>query len=141
MILMLIFQKKKNEGNEEILIYLFDFLNSESSEINYVLIGYFNKIVYNILQNSSKELLNFLFNKHNELFDGLLKHLNRRAIGQLIKHFLIYNEDDVINLNEKRNILTEKIIEELNQTNEEEKYFCICETLIDCLSNQNFFIL
>ena len=131
--------EKKNEGNEEILIYLFDFLNSESSEINYVLIGYFNKIVYNILQNSSKELLNFLFNKHNELFDGLLKHLNRRAIGQLIKHFLIYNEDDVINLNEKRNILTEKIIEELNQTNEEEKYFCICETLIDCLSNQNFF--
>jgi hypothetical protein len=133
--------KIEESENDDLLNYLFNFLNSESNDMNYVLIGYFNKIINHLLQNKSTELLNYIFNLHQEIFEGLIKHLNRRAIGETIKNILIYNEDNVNDLNLQRKKLIISIIQELNENQDEEKCFCICETIINCISNKEFFVL
>ncbi len=137
-------EESKNEEseNDDLLNYLFNFLNSESNDMNYVLIGYFNKIINHLLQNKSSELLNYIFILHHEtIFEGLIKHLNRRAIGETIKSILTYNEDNVTDLNLQRKKLIIYIIQELNENQDEEKCFCICETIINCISNKEFFVL
>ena len=131
---------KNDEQKEKILIYLLNFLKSESTNDNYVLVGYFYKIIQHLLINKSTELLNCIFIKYNDItFDGFCKHLNRKAIGECIKNLLVYNEDEVINLNEKRKILVEKIFNTLKETNDEEKCYAICDTIINCISKKNFF--
>ena len=130
----------KDEPKEKILIYLLNFLKSESTNDNYVLVGYFYKIIQHLLLNKSKELLNCIFNKFNDItFDGFCKHLNRKAIGECIKNLLIYNEDEVPNLNENRKILVEKIFNELKETKEEDKCFAISDTIINCIVKKYFF--
>lgn len=130
----------KDEPKEKILIYLLNFLKSESTNDNYVLVGYFYKIIQHLLLNKSKELLNCIFNKFNDItFDGFCRHLNRKAIGECIKNLLIYNEDEVPNLNENRKILVEKIFNELKETKEEDKCFAICDTIINCIVKKYFF--
>ncbi len=130
----------KDEQKEKILIYLLNFLKTESSNDNYVLVGYFYKIIQHLLINKSSELLNCIFNKYSDItFEGFCKHLNRKAIGECIKNLLVFNEDDISNLNEKRKMLVEKIFNELKETTEEEKCYAICDTIINCIVKKNFF--
>ena len=134
-------EEKVNEEKEDLLGYFFHFLDSESTDVNYVLVGYFNKIINHLLQNKSKELLKYVFIEHNVIFDKLCKHLNRRAIGETIKSLLTYVEENISELKEKKILLLKKMIEELNNTDDEEKYYCICETLINCINKKEFLTL
>ena len=52
--------------------------------------------------------------------------------------------DDSINdedIKKKKIFFFEKILQDLNESKEEDKYFCVCETLNNCFSKKEFFIL
>jgi len=144
--------KKAEEKKEEeikkkystLLDYYFDFLNDNPTNEDFVLVGYFNKILNHILINRSTQILSYIYNENwDEIMKGLIKHLNRRSIGECIKMILTYN-DDIINTEEmkkKKLIFFEKILQDLNDSTDEEKYFCVCDTLNNCFTNKDFFFL
>ena len=143
---------KNNEQNKNFAIiyenidYLLGFLKeSNKTKENYVLVGYFCKILTNLINIHSIKIVQYLFNypKKDE-FDilGLLvKNMNRKSICNIIQQLLLFDEDYSSNLEEKKITLLEKIFKELNETNEKEKYECICDSLSIIMSNKFFFDL
>ena len=122
------------------LDYFFQFLNTESSEDNYVLIGYFTKIFNHLIQSKGQIIISYIFNSHPEYLTGLINHLNRRGIGDCIKNILLFNEE-IKDLEKLKISFCEKIIKELNNSNKEDKYIWITDTLINTFENKDFFNL
>ncbi len=138
-----------NEKNEEnkinLLDYFFDFLQSESTVDNYVLIGYFNKILNHFLQNRTHQILTYIYSENGtKIIDGLIKHLNRKLIGECLKSLLTFNDDeikDVEEINKKKTEFIEKILQDLNETKDNDKFYYICDALTSCFSKKDFFFM
>ena len=122
------------------LDYFFQFLNTESSEDNYVLIGYFTKIFNHLIQAKGQIIMSYMFNYHPEYLTGLINHLNRRGIGECVKNILLFNQD-IQDLDSLKISFCQKIINELNNTNNDDKFNWITDTLINSISNKDFFNL
>lgn len=124
------------------LDHFFEFLEIPPNESNYVLIGYFNKILCSLIDKRGDIIINYLFDLKTEILDSLIKHLNRRLIGESICRILSYSNDSSLpSLNEKKLQLLEKIIQELNETNDDDSYEFICNSLINAISNRQLFQL
>ena len=126
--------------------YLLKFLNeSEETKSNYVLVGYFYKILNHLINSQSTTLIQYLFDypKKNE-FDVLgliIKNMKRKSMGELVNKLLLFQDSSYIeDFLPKKFELLEKILEELKETNEEDKFECICSTLESVFYNKNFFI-
>ena len=126
--------------------YLLKFLNeSEETKSNYVLVGYFYKILNHLINSQSTTLIQYLFDypKKNE-FDVLgliIKNMKRKSMGELVNKLLLFQDSSYIeDFIPKKFELLEKILGELKETNEEDKYECICSTLESVFYNKNFFI-
>ena len=126
--------------------YLLKFLDEpEETKSNYVLVGYFYKILNHLINSQSTTLIQYLFDypKKNE-FDVLgliIKNMKRKSMGELVNKLLLFQDTSYIeDFLPKKFELLEKILEELKETNEEDKFECICSTLESVFYNKNFFI-
>ena len=136
-------QIEEQKEKINLLDYFFKFLENESTNENYVLIGYFNKILNHFLQKRGHQILTYIYGeKGNKIFEGLIKHLNRKLIGECLKSILTYNDDEIKDnkdINNKKKEFLEKILQDLNESEDEDKYYCICDTLKNCFSKKDFF--
>ena len=144
-------EKEDDEQPKEVTIiydnvdYLLGFLNeSEETKSNYVLVGYFYKILNHLLNSQSTKIVQYLFDypKKNE-FDVLgliIKNMKRKSMGELVNKLLLFQEEGGEDFLPKKLELLEKVLEELKETKEEDKYECICATLESTFYNKSFFI-
>ena len=146
-------QEKDDEEQQqkEIIIiydnidYLLGFLKeSEETKTNYVLVGYFYKILNHLFNSQQSKIVQYLFDypKKNE-FDVLglmVKNMRRKSMGEIINKLLLFQDDSGDEFLSKKLELLEKVLEELKETDEEDKYECICSTLESTFYNKGFFI-
>ena len=157
-------QESQNEGKMiyENIDYLLGFLKeSEETRQNYVLDGYFHRILSNLISMDQKgKLIKYLLNyPKKEEFDVLnlfVKNMRRKSKNMLniIQKLLLYKEEpNNINIyhpsinqlkNGNKNIKEQKtnllklILNELDNTNEQEKYECICDSLCGLMTKTQF---
>ena len=140
-------QKEETEikkDSKSILEYFFDFLANtpptDSEEI-YVLTGYFQRILNHLITSKGSIVIPFIFDSPQNIPDNLIKHLNKKSIAEIVNKILTYNDDSIKDLNEKKKLFITKILQDLNETNIELKFECICSLLISCLDKKEFFNL
>ena len=133
-------KKKKYKIIYDNIDYFFSFLTTPSTDDNYVLIGYFTKIFNHLIQAKGQIIMSYMFNYHPEYLTGLINHLNRRGIGECVKNILLFNQD-IQDLDSLKISFCQKIINELNNTNNDDKFNWITDTLINSISNKDFFNL
>ena len=85
-----IIDEKENEKiiNEELLNYLFSYLDNESSIQNEVLSGYFNKITNFLLKKNTIMILNYLYQNKETILNKLLSNINQDSIGNIVENIL-----------------------------------------------------
>ena len=125
--------------------YLLQFLNSsEETKLNYVLVGYFYKILNHLFSYKSSRIIQYLFDypKKSEFdpLDLLVKNMNRKSMGEIINKLLLFQEENYGDFTQKKMQLFERVLQELKESKEESKYECICTTLESTLYNKGFFI-
>ena len=117
--------------------YLFKFLDEEPSNENYVLMGYFSKIVKNLLKVNSEILINYIYDNNIIILEKLIKHINRKAIGVIFEN-IIMNINNMFG--NKDNIITscKYLIDALNNENVDENGFeVIYDVLVNSIINCN----
>ena len=126
--------------------YLLRFLKERNeTKENYVLVGYFYKIITHLINFHSFKIVEYLFDypkkEEFDILELLIKNMNRKSICDIIKKLLLFEDDFKTNLllEEKKMNLLEKIFNELNVSNEKDKYECICESLCLIFNNKSFF--
>ena len=127
--------------------YLLKFLKGPKEVIsNYVLVGYFSKILNHLITSQSsfeivKYILDYPF-KDFDLLDAFVKNMNRESIGSIINKLLLFSEENIdSDIDEKKLILLKKMLEELEKTDEKDKYECICDVFCSTLNDKSFYIL
>jgi hypothetical protein len=103
---------------------------SEETKTNYVLVGYFYRILNHLFNSQQSRIIQYLFYypKKNE-FDVLglmVKNMRRKSMGEIISKLLLFQDDSGEEFLPKKIELLEKVLEELKETDEEDKYECIC---------------
>ena len=135
---------KNQPDSKSILEYFFDFLsntsNSDSEEI-YVLTGYFQRILTHLITSKGSIVIPFIFDSPQNIPDNLIKHLNKKSIAEIVNKILTYNDDSLKDLNEKKKLFITKILQDLNETENELKFECLSSLLISCLDKKEFFNL
>ena len=122
-------ENKSHDYKLELLDYLFSFLPAESNEknkLNYVLCGYFNSLIINLLVVNSTVFLNYVYNIRKDIFDLLIKNSYRKSISDTLSkilHFEAYYIDELNqkSMNETRLQILEKIFNEINIKKENEE--------------------
>ena len=66
--------------------------------------------------------------------------MKRKSMGELINNLLLFKENGIEDILHKKFDLLEKVLEELKETIEEDKYQCICSTLENTFDDKSFFI-
>ena len=123
--------------------YLLQFLNSsEETKSNYVLVGYFYKILNHLINSQSSKIVQYLFDypkkKEFDVLSLLVKNMNRKSMGEIINKLLLFNEEIDDNFPQKKVELLTNVIEELKNAKEQDKYECICSTLEADFYNKSF---
>jgi len=126
--------------------YLLQFLKeSNETNENYVLVGYFYKILNSLINIHSMKIVQYLFDyPKKEEFDILglfIKHMNRKSMCNIIHKLLIFEDELISKYDDKKLSLLDKIFDELNASNEDNKIECICDSLSSVMSNTQFFDL
>ena len=70
-----------------------------------------------------------------------IKHMNRKSMCNIIYKLLILEDEFISKFDDKKIILLEKILDELNISNDKNKYECICDLLSLVMNNNIFFNL
>ena len=128
--------------------HLFEFLKASKETVsNHVLVGYFYKILNHLITSqSSTKIVQYIFdypykNKF-DLLGAFVNNLNRKSMGSIINKLLLFSEESSqINFEEKKVILIKKMLEELEKTDEKDKYECICDVFSSTLTNKSFYAL
>ena len=150
--------QKENEENEDSekeddvktvtiydnIDYLFDFLKqSKETVTNHVLVGYFYKILNHLISSQSSKIVQYIFDYPKkskfDVLDSIVINLNRKSMGSIVNKLLLFS-DEGIELNDKKMLLVQRMLEELEKCTEKDKYECICEVLASTLTNKTFYI-
>ena len=141
---------EKKEKNQKIIYenvdYLLDFLKeSDKTKDNYVLVGYFYKILNSLINIHQIKIVKYLLDypKKDE-FDILnlfVKHMNRKSMCNIIQKLLIFDDEAMSKFDEKKIDLLAKIFNELEITDDKNKYECISECVCTLMGNRQFFDL
>ena len=85
-----IIDERENEKiiNEELLNYLFSYLDNKSSIQNEVLSGYFNKITNFLLKKNTQIILNYLYLNKETILYKLLSNIGQDSIGNIVENIL-----------------------------------------------------
>ena len=91
------------------------------------------------------KIIEYLYNypKKDE-FDVLglfIKHMNRKSMCNIIHKLLIFEDEFISKFDDKKIILLERILNELNISNDKNKYERICDLLSLVMNNNIFFNL
>ena len=126
--------------------YLFKFLDVPPSDDNYVLMGYFAKIINSLLKDKSDILLVYIFSKRPFLIKKFMNHINRKAIGNIIETFIMnLNDNSYAFSNDYIIIICKNLIDEIEKVEIDERGIeVICDTLINSMisySKNNFLML
>ena len=154
--------EKDNEENEDseneddaktVLVYdnidhLFEFLKASKETVsNHVLVGYFYKILNHLITSqSSTKIVQYIFdypykNKF-DLLGAFVNNLNRKSMGSIINKLLLFSEESSqFDFEKSKAILIKKMLEELEKTDEKDKYECICDVFSSTLTNKSFYAL
>ena len=122
-----------------ILDHLFSFLKEKSSLDNYVLMGYFNKIVNYLIKTKTKIILDYILINRENTLNLLLSHINRYSIANIIINLLnALSEDNTPEANDKYMLIVNKLIDQLNiKENDYNSIDIICELMISCIIYNN----
>ena len=125
--------------------YLLGFLKeSEETKTNYVLVGYFYRILNHLFNSQQSRIIQYLFyypnKKEFDVLGLMVKNMRRKSMGEIISKLLLFQDDSGDEFLPKKLELLEKVLEELKETDEEDKYECICSTLESTFYNKGFFI-
>ena len=150
--------QKENEENEDSekeddvktvtiydnIDYLFEFLRqSKETVTNHVLVGYFYKILNHLISSQSSKIVQYIFDYPKkskfDVLDSIVVNLNRKSMGSIVNKLLLFS-DEGIELNDKKMLLVQRMLEELEKCTEKDKYECICEVLASTLTNKTFYI-
>ena len=143
-------ENEKKEENQKIIYenvdYLLNFLKeSDRIQDNYVLVGYFYKILNSLINIHQMKIVKYLLDYPNkdefDIFNLFIKHMNRKSMCNIIQRLLIFDDEVISQLEEKKIDLLDKIFDELDITNDKNKYECICECIYIVLDNRQFFDL
>lgn len=96
---------KKFSGKYELMDMLFDFILSadKNVEINPVLSGYFEKVIFALLGYKQKQVMNYIYTK-DKLMDKLIEHIYDKSICDIIiKVLSISNNTSATNNNSINN--------------------------------------
>ena len=135
--------KKKDEPNYTLLYsvldHFFSFLKEKSSLDNYVLMGYFNKISNYLIKTKTKIILDYILIHRENIINELLSHINRYSISNIITNILnALSEDNTPDANDKYMMIVNKLIEQLNNNeNDNNTIEIICELIINCIIYNN----
>ena len=126
--------------------YLLGFLQqSKETKENYVLSGYFHKILNNLINLHSNTIIDYLFDYPNkdklDILNLLIKNMYRKSMCNIIQKLLLFDDEFNINIEDKKLDLLEKIFKELDETNDKNKYEYICDTLSFVMNNKPLFDL
>lgn len=122
----------------DIFDHLFSFLDNEPANDNYVLMGYFAKIVNAFLNSKADVVLKYIFVERKNTIEKLLKHIGRKAIGTTIENIVIaLNEQEKSN---EYNIHLTTIAEHLIKTIQKEELNSLeleiaTDTFVNCFVN------
>ena len=139
-------KKGKNSVIYENVDYLLNFLKeSDKTNENYVLVGYFFKIVNSLINIHQMKIVQYLLDypKKDEfdIISLLIKHMNRKSICNIIQKLLMFEDEFASKLNESKIDLFSKVLKELGKTDEKNKYECICDCICTVINNRLFFDL
>jgi hypothetical protein len=138
-------EKKEEDKKEESKIiyenldYFFEFLNTESNEDNYVLIGYFYRILNHLISIRGETTVKYIYFSKPEVLNGLIRHLNRKGISEVVNKLITFENEKIPNLKEKKLEFIKQIINELIVTKDELKYEWICDLLKNSMNKKEFF--
>ena len=140
--------KKEDTKNVKIydnIDYFFQFLQQPKETIsNHVLVGYFYRIFNHLIISQSIKIVQYIFDypykSKFDILDVIVKNLNRKSMGAIVNKLLLFF-DDTIDLKEKKILLIEKMLEELGNSIEKDKYECISDVLASSLNNKNIYII
>ena len=137
-------ENKKEEDSKVIydnLDYFFNFLDSEPNDDNYVLIGYFYRIINHLITLKGEVLIKYIYFSKPKILTGLIRHLNRKAISEVVNKLITYEDDKIQNLKAKKISFINQIIKELSETDDDLKYEWICDLFVSALNKKEFFFL
>ena len=107
------------------------------------MVGYFYKILNHLISSQSIKIVQYIFDypykSKFDVLDAIVKNLNRKSLGSIVNKLLLFT-DESSDLTEKKLLLAKKMLEELEKTNEKDKYECICNVLASTLNNKTFYI-
>ena len=135
--------KKKEEPNYTLLYsvldHFFSFLKEKSSLDNYVLMGYFNKITNFLVKTKTKIILDYILINRENIINELLSHINRYSISNILTNILnALSEDNTPDANEKYMMIVNKLIEQFNNSeNDNNTIEIISELIINCIIYNN----
>ena len=106
---------KENENRIELLDYLFTFFPNEKEEwkeLNYVLCGYFNSLISNLLEVNPTVFLKYIYNIRKDVFNLMSAHCYRKSISNALSKILRYEHY----FNENTEQLAEDSKNKMNET-------------------------
>ena len=140
----------KKEANKKVVYenvdYLLSFLNeSDKTKENYVLVGYFYKILNNLINIHQIKMIQYLLDYPNKkdfnVINLFIKHMNRKSMCNIIQKLLMFDDEMMPKLDEKKIDLFFNVLNELDNTEEKNKYACICDCICSVMNNRQFFDL
>ena len=138
------------ENNKKVMYenvdYLLNFLKeSDKTKDNYVLVGYFYKILYNLIKIHKIKMIQYLLDYPNkkefDIINLFIKHMNRKSMCNIIQQLLPFDDEMISKLHEKKIDLLLNVLKELDNTEERNNYICICECICNVINNRQFFDL
>jgi hypothetical protein len=150
---------KKNEENNiektnfndkkviyENVDYLLQFLKeSDKTQENYVLVGYFYKILSSLINIHQMKIVEYLLDYPRkdefDVLDLLVKHMKRKSMCNIIQKLLLFDHELISKYDEKKIELLSKIFDELDISDIKDKYECICDCICNVMKNRQFFDL
>ena len=163
-------EKKKIENKKEVaypekgiemLDYLLNFLTSEK-DLNYVLCGYFESLINNILNINSKQFITYIYTQKKDILKNFVYHSYRKSIAEILSKILQFekyfkedtynfgdeeNNNKDINLNNeelkemesiRKNIL-ELIFEKIDINMDTEKLYCFSYLINELIETKEIF--
>ena len=140
--------EKEDDGKTVIIYdnidYLFDFLKqSKETVTNHVLVGYFYKILNHLISSQSLKIVKYLFDyprkSQFDVLGAIVSNLNRKSMGSIVNKLLLFT-DEGDDLTEKKLLLVQRMLEELEKCTEKDKYECICDVFASTFTNKTFYV-
>ena len=148
---------KKNEENNnektnnkkiiyENIDYLLQFLKeSDKTKENYVLVGYFYKILNSLLLTHQMKIVDYLLDYPRkdefDVIDLMVKHMNRKSMCNIIQKLLTFDHELICKYDDKKLDLLSKVFDELDISDNKDKNESICDCICIVMNNRQFFDL